>query len=113
MNKTYISNKFIFNISIFSLTILCIYFSPSLFHTLEFDSPSYIANDPNRLSFYPFIIDLLGINNLNFLIILQIIFMALSTFCLLKVLIDKRFSKYLIFLFFFSYKSKFFLYFIL
>ena len=108
MNKTYISNNFIFNFLIFILTIICIYFSPSLFHTLEFDSPSYIANDPNRLSFYPFIIDLLGSNNLNFLIILQIILMALSTFCLLKVLIDKRFSKYLIFLFFFLINLNFF-----
>ena len=77
---------------IFFLYLFVIFFlikvSPSFYgdSKLDFDSQNYISSSANRLSLYPWIINIFGTNNLNFLINFQTLVFSISlAFLIIKL----------------------------
>ena len=93
-------NSKIFNfLFLFFISLSIIFYSPSFFEILENDSLSYINNESNRFALYPSLIDFFE-TNYNYVIIFQVIFLALSIVFLVQVLSEFVFNKFLRLFFF-------------
>lgn len=73
-------NEYVIFLINFIFIFIFINISPSIYGDSieDFDSQNYITFSQNRLSIYPFIVSLFGINNLKILIIFQTILFSLS-----------------------------------
>ena len=93
-------NSKIFNFFLlFFISLSIIFYSPSFFEILENDSLSYINNESNRFALYPSLIDFFE-TNFNYVIIFQVIFLALSIVFLVQVLSEFVVNKFLRLFFF-------------
>ena len=93
-------NSKIFNfLLLFFISLSIIFYSPSFFEILENDSLSYINNESIRFALYPSLIDFFE-TNYNYIIIFQVIFLALSIVFLVQVLSEFVVNKFLKLFFF-------------
>ena len=93
-------NSKIFNfLLLFFISLSIIFYSPSFFEILENDSLSYINNESIRFALYPSLIDFFE-TNYNYVIIFQVIFLALSIVFLVQVLSEFVVNKFLRLFFF-------------
>ena len=95
-----INSKIINFLLLFFISLLIIFYSPSFFEILENDSFSYINNESIRYALYPSLIDFFQ-TNYNYVIIFQVIFLALSIVFLVQVLSKFVVDKFLRLFFFF------------
>ena len=103
-------NSKIFNfLFLFFISLSIIFYSPSFFEILENDSLSYINNESIRFALYPSLIDFFE-TNYNYVIIFQVIFLALSIVFLVQVLSEFVVNKFLRLFFFFNYFVELLLY---